>query len=146
MSAWIFPTTVDKNKPYHYEVDRAFDTLNTLFWGQSRLKSIDVGDTVYIYASPPVQTIYWRCTVLDVNVAPQNVDIDDSEFEHGYSPDVAYVKLTATRKFNATERFKLSYAEMCKHGLKSKMQSPFRPQGELLEYINSIESSVIYDD
>ena len=146
MSAWIFPTTVDKNKPYHYEVDRAFDTLNTLFWGQSRLKSIDIGDTVYIYASSPVQTICWRCIVLDVNVAPQNVDIDDSEFEHGYSPDVAYVKLTATRKFNATERFKLSYAEMCKHGLKSKMQSPFRPQGELLEYINSIESSVIYDD
>ena len=139
MATWIFPTTVDRNKTYYYEVDRAFDTLKTLFWGQSRLKSIAVGDTVYIYASSPVQTICWRCNVLDVNVAPQNVDINDSEFEHGYAePDVAYVKLTSTRKFNANERFKLSYAEMCKHGLKSRMQSPFRVNEQLLAYINSI--------
>ena len=146
MSVWIFPTTVDKNKPYHYELDRAFDTLKTLFWGQSRLKSIAVEDTVYIYASFPVQALCWRCTVLEVNVAPQNVGIDDSEFEHGYSPDVAYVKLTATRKFNATERFKLSYAEMCKHGLKSRMQSPFKANAQLLEYINSVESLVNHNE
>lgn len=139
MATWIFPTTVDKNKPYYYEVDRAFDTLKTLFWGQSRLKSIAVGDAVYIYASSPVQTLCWRCTVLAVNVAPQNVDINDSEFEHGYAePDAAYVKLTATRKFNANERFKLSYTEMCNHGLKSRMQSPFRVNEQLLAYINSI--------
>lgn len=141
MSTWIFPTTVDKNKPYRYELDRAFDTLKTLYWGQSRLKSIAVGDTVYIYASYPVQTLCWRCTVDAVNVEPQNVDIDDSEFEHGCAPpDDAYVKLTATRKFSGTERFKLSYAEMQEHGLKSRMQAPFRPNAQLLAYINSIDS------
>lgn len=141
MSTWIFPTTVDKNKPYRYEVDRAFDTLTTLYWGQSRLKSIAAGDTVYIYASSPVQTICWRCRVDAVNVAPQNVDIDDSEFEHGKAePDDAYVKLTALRKFTAAERFKLSYAEMQRHGLKSRMQSPFRPSAQILAYINSIDT------
>lgn len=147
MSTWIFPTAVDKNKPYRYEVDRAFDTLKTLYWGQSRLKSIAVGDIVYIYASSPMQTICWRCTVDAVNVAPENVDIDDSEFAHGKAePDNAYVKLTATQKFNAAERFKLSYAELQKHGLKSRMQSPFRPAAQVSAYINSIDSQVTDND
>ena len=146
MSAWIFPVCVNKKRPYWYEVDRAFETLRTLPWGQGRLKSIAVGDTVYIYATSPAQMIYWRCRVDAVNIPPQNMDIDDSEFEHGYAePDDFFVKLTAVEKFNAAAREKLSYAELCAHGLKSKIQSPFRVNAEVLAYINSIEASVNND-
>ena len=145
MSAWIFPVCVNKSRSYWYEVDRAFDTLETLFWGQGRLKSIAVGDTVYIYASFPAQMIYWRCRVDAVNIPPQGTEND--EFEHGYAePDDFYVKLTAAKKFDAIARDKLSYAKLCAHGLRSRIQSPFRLNAEVLAYINSIEASVNNND
>ena len=144
MSAWIFPVCVNKKRPYWYEVDRAFETLRTLPWGQARLKSIAVGDTVYIYATSPAQMIYWRCRVDAVNIPPQGTEND--EFEHGYSePDDFYVRLTATKKFSAAAREKLSYVELRTHGLKSKIQSKHRLNAEVLAYINSIEASVNND-
>ena len=148
MSVGILPCCVDEKKLYYYEVDRAFETLKTIFWAQSKpITNIEVGDIVYIYESFPVQAIGWKCRVLAVKVPPQNVDIDESEFEHGDGGiDDLYIKITALAKYVGDSRSKLSYAELCANGLKSKMQGPFRPKGQLLIYINSIKPSVKYDD
>ena len=148
MAAWILPACVNEKSDYYYEVDRAFETLKTIFWAQSRpITNIEVGDIVYIYESSPVKVIGWKCRVLDVKVPPQNMNIDDSEFEHGDGGvDDSYIKITALAKYDGDARDKLSYAKLCENGLKSKMQGPFRPKGQLLSYINSIEPSVVYDD
>ena len=140
MSAWILPCCVNEKKEYYYEVDRAFETLKTIFWAQSRpITNIEVDDTVYIYKSSPVQAIGWKCKVLAVKVPPQNVNIDDSEFEHGNGGvDNFYIKITAICKYVGEGRCKLSYDELCKNGLTTKMQGPLRAKGQLLTYINSI--------
>ena len=154
MSVWIIPAHVGKNDDYYYELDRALDTLKTIFWGQSKnIKNIDVGDIVYMYETPPVSAIGWRCKVLAVKVPPQNVDIDDSEFEHGYGgTSDYYIKITvigkSLGKYDDESRAKLlSLLELRRNGLNPKfhMQDSFRPKGQLLVYINSIEPSVVYD-
>lgn len=154
MATWIFPTTVNKNKPYYYEVDRALETLKTIFWGQSRpIKNIAVGDIVYIYESSPVQAIGWKCRVLAVNVPYEETsDIDDRKFEHNYKPerdrDVHYMKVTALAKYDGDSRAKLSFDKLKENGLNPNLQSirpSVRPNAQLLSYINSVPS-VVYDD
>ena len=148
MSTWILPACVDENKPYYYEVDRAFDTLKTIFWAQNRsMKSIAVGDIAYIYESSPVRVIAWKCRVVAVNVPyDETKSIDESEFEHGDGGIAeAYVKLTAICKYDDEGRQKLSYAAMRDNGLKSRMQGPFRPNEQLLAYINSVEPEAYHE-
>ena len=148
MSAWILPCCVNDKKEYYYEVDRAFEKLKTIFWAQSKpITNIEVGDIVYIYESSPVQAIGWKCRVLAVKVPPQNVNIDDSEFEHGDGGvDGSYIKITALAKYDGDSRSKFSYAELCAKGLTTKMQGPIRAKGQLLLYINSVRPSVVYDE
>lgn len=148
MSVWILPSCVNEKKDYYYEVDRAFETLKTIFWAQSKpITNIEVGDIVYIYESSPIKAIGWKCRVLDVKVPPQNVDVDDSEFEHGDGGvDDSYIKITALAKYVGDSRSKLSYAELCKNGLTTKMQDPLKAKEQLLIYINSVKPSVEYND
>ena len=147
MSVWILPCCVNEKKDYYYEVDRAFETLKTIFWAQSRpIANIEVGDIVYIYESSPVQAIGWKCRVLAVKVAPQNVDIDDSEFAHGYDEgDDSYIKITRLAKYDGDKRRKLSLDKLEKNGLTQK-RSSHRVNPQLLSYINSVKPSVVYDD
>ena len=156
MSAWIFPIRVAGEKDeYYYDLDRALDTPpHTIYQGQSRIRSIEVGDIVYFYESSPVQAIAWKCRVLAVKVPyEKTADIDERKFEHNYNPerdrDVYYMKVTALAKYDGESRVKLSLSELHKNGLNpnlTSIRSPFRPQGELLKYINSITPSVKYND
>ena len=149
MSVWILPTCVRKNNDYYYELDKALDTLKTIFWAQSRpITNIEVGDIVYIYEGLPIQAIGWKCKVLAVKASyEESKTIDDSAFEHGYSePANFYIKITAIGKYDDEARAKLSYAKLCENGLKYKMQGPFRPKGQPLVYINSVKPSVEYND
>ena len=148
MSTWLLPACVNEKKDYYYEVDRSLDTLKTIFWGQSNpIKNIAVGDIVYIYESSPVQAIGWKCKVIAVKVSPQNVDIDESDFEHGDGGiSDSYIKITALAKYDGGARRNLSYAKLRKNGLTTRMQGPLRANAQLLQYINSIKPSVVYDD
>ena len=148
MNTWLLPACVNEKKDYYYEIDRSLETLKTIFWGQSNpIKNIAVGEIVYIYESSPVQAVGWKCKVLAVKVAPQNVDIDESEFEHGDGGiSDFYIKITALAKYDGDARRKLSYAKLCENGLTTKMQGPLRVNAQLLKYINSIEPSVNYDE
>lgn len=148
MSTWLLPACVNEKKDYYYEVDRSLDTLKTIFWGQSRpITNIEVNDIVYIYESSPVQAIGWKCKVIAVKVPPQNVDIDESAFEHGDGgTSDFYIKITALAKYAGDARRKLSYAKLLENGLTTRMQGPLRANAQLLQYINSIKPSVVYDD
>lgn len=140
MSTWILPVNADQHAGYYFDVDGAFETLKTIFWGQSNaITNIAVGDIVYLYKSAPVQAIVWKCKVLAVNVAPQDVDIDDSAFEYGKkgNPDV-FIKITALCKYYGEARDKLSYAELRKNGLNTTMQGALKVNPQLLTYINSV--------
>ena len=152
MSVWIFLVRVAGEKEtYYYDIDKALETLpkRTIYQVQGRITSIEVGDIVYFYECDPVKAIGWKCRVLSVKVPyEKTADIDESEFEHGKSErDDYYIKVTALAKYDGESRFKLSLSELHKNGLKPKtIRAPFRPQGELLSYINSIKPSVKYDD
>lgn len=140
MTTWILPVNADQHASYYYNVDGAFETLKTIFWGQSNaITNIAVDDIVYIYKSAPVQAIVWKCKVLDVNVLLKDVDIDDSAFEYGIrkAPDFC-IKLTALCKYYGEARDKLSYAELRKNGLNTTMQGSLRASAQLLTYINSV--------
>ena len=145
MSAWILPCCVNDKKEYYYEVDRAFEKLKTIFWAQSKpITNIEVGDIVYIYESSPVQAIGWKCRVLAVKVPPQNVNIDDSEFEHGDGGvDGSYIKITALGNdlgyYDEESRKKLSLNELRNNGLKSNLQGAERVKPQLLKYISSFK-------
>ena len=152
MSAWILPACVNDKKDYYYEVDRSLETLKTIFWAQSRpITNIEVGDIVYIYEGVPIQAIGWKCKVLAVKVLPQNVDIDESEFEHGETErEGYYIKVVALAKYEGKEREALSLDKLRENGL-TQVRSPFnlnspRVNPQLLDYINSVKPSVIYDD
>lgn len=138
MSTWIFPVNANQKAGYYFDVDRAFEELTTIFWGQNT--AVDVGDIVYLYKSAPVQTIVWKCKVLAVNVDPRGVDIDDSAFEYGKRAIVPnlYVKITALCKYYGEARDKLSYAELRKNGLNTTMQGALKVNPQLLAYINSV--------
>lgn len=140
MSTWILPANANQHADYYYDVDGAFETLKTIFWGQSNaITNIAVGDIVYIYKNAPVQAIVWKCKVLDVNVLLKDVDIDDSAFEYGKrkNPDFC-IKITALCKYYGEARDKLSYNELRKNGLNTTMQGPLRASAQLLAYINSV--------
>lgn len=141
MSTWILPCCVDENADYYYEIDNAFDKLGTIFWGQSKpITNIAVGDIVYIYETSPVKAIVWKCKVLAVDVPYEKTsDIDDSEFGHGNAGIYdSYIKITALRRYYGESKDNLAYDELCKNGLTTRMQGPFRPNAQLLSYINSI--------
>lgn len=141
MNAWILHADVVEVKKgdYWYELDRALETLKTIFWGQSKpITNIDVDDIVYIYANKPVGKITWKCRVLAVKVPPQNADIDDSEFGHG-NGDTSdyYIKITALAKYYDAARAELSLEKLRQNGL-TQERGPHRINQQLWDYINSI--------
>ena len=162
MTTWIFLIRVSGEKDeYYYDLDEALKEMpsHTIYQGQGRIKSIDVGDIVYFYECAPEKAIGWKCRVLAVDVPYEKTsDIDDKKFEHNYKPerdrDIHYIKVTAIGKYNkGKEKAALSLKKLQENGLRSKKSSEpitirgsFRPQGELLQYINSIKPSEPDDD
>ena len=161
MSAWIWSITVNpyKKDDYYYELDRALEEMpsHTIYQGQSRIRSIEVGDIVYFYEcgkkGKSNRAIGWKCRVLAVDVPYEEIsDIDDRKFEHNYKPerdrDVHYMKVTALAKYDDDSRAKLSFDKLKENGLNPNLQSirpSVRPNAQLLSYINSVPS-VVYDD
>lgn len=154
---WLIKVRPRKKDDYYYELDRALKsdkTGGTIYQGQGRIKSIDVGDIVYFYECAPEEAIGWKCRVLAVNVPYEKTsDIDDKEFEHNYKPerdrDVHYMKVTALGNYEKKDRKALSLEKLKENGLNPNLKSirgSFRPQGELLQYINSVEPSEKYND
>ena len=152
METWILHFDVDPKKKYWYDLDGALNSKKlrgTIYQAQNtHIKNISVGDIVYLYENAPVKVIGWKCRVIAVKIPYEKTsDINDSEFEHGYSePDDFYIKITALAKYDDESRENLSLAKLRDNGL-TQERSNNRVNPQLLRYINSIKASpVLYDD
>ena len=124
MEQWIIPCNIK-----YYDVIGAFTELRCLDWKQS-VKSIAVGDEVFIYVGSPIKAIKYKCKVNKVNLS--NVEIDDSKFIVDGTPYVAYenhMELELLESFD-DERYSLS--ALIRKGLKGNIQGPRRAFNLLL--------------
>lgn len=145
MASWIFSVIVDEKAKYYYELDRALKEMpsHTIYQSQSRIRSIEVGDIVYLYECAPEKAIGWKCRVLAVNVPYcKTSDIDESEFEHGETErDGYYMKVTALGRYKKEDRKALSLEKLKENGLNPNLKSirpAVRPNAQLLKYIDSV--------
>ena len=74
MADWIIPCN-----PQYFDIFGAFEKLETIDWRQTA-KTIEPGDTVYIYVGIPVQAIAFKCKVLQTMITSEQVDDSDEEF------------------------------------------------------------------
>lgn len=82
MNSWIFPSNTKM-----YDSIGAFRNLPVVYWTQ-RLKSIEVGDIVYIYLSAPLSRIVFKCVVEDKDIPFSPDVLNDKEYwRNGHSFD-----------------------------------------------------------
>ena len=75
MANWMIPCN-----PKYFDVFGAYSKLKTIDWNQS-VKSIAVGDIVYIYVGKPVQAIMFKTRVIATGITCDEVDRSDEEFD-----------------------------------------------------------------
>ena len=136
MAEWIIPCN-GKN----YDVDSALRDLRIIEWHQSKaLTNAQVGDTLYIYESTPVQSICWRCRITDSHRMVSRINDcryyippvpDDTHF------DGPFLEIKAEYEFTVGD--KLSYSNLKQNGMKSRIQGPLRLNAEVSAYMHKIE-------
>ena len=122
MTEWIISC-----EPKYYDVDRAFQFLDKIDWGQS--SNICSGDLVYIYVNTPISAIKYMCIVnkVDLPVA----EIDDREFfldEADYHNYGRYMELGLIKRCNTNL---LSLEQLQAHGMQGYIRGPRKAVGEL---------------
>ncbi len=134
MNSWIFPCN-----PKMYDAFGAFRNLPFVYWTQ-RLKSIEVGDAVYIYLSAPFSRIIFKCVVVDKDIPFSQEILNDKEYwRDGYTFDDyplthKYIKLRPLEE-NHNER--LNFWGLKSHGETSYLMGAKRIQNE--HYLSYIE-------
>ncbi|WP_260979852.1 HNH endonuclease [Staphylococcus pettenkoferi] len=127
---WLIPCNTE-----YYDIHRAFTELTRLDWSQTQqMKSIEVGDIIYIYLSAPVKAIRYKCRVTEVN--KPKITIDDNKYiKNGATLNNkdSFIEIEYVKEFNTN---KLNYNVLKQHGLKGIIQGPRRLYGELKEYIS----------
>lgn len=142
MKTWIFPNNLN-----FYDIEEDFKNIGKVNWGQNR--KVEPGDIVYIYRSTPSHKILWKCKVGRVNYYQRKNDeytcsvTWTQKYCHG--PFFEMIPLIA---FEPME--KLSFQNLKKNGLKSRLMGPQTISAELVEYLKSVEkelgSSHLYDE
>lgn len=136
MTEWILPCS-----GMSYDINTALRELKTIEWYQSKpMTNVSVGDVMYIYASTPVQSICWKCNVTDSHRMISQ--INDSKYYIPQVPedthfDGPFIVIEAECEFTVGDH--LSYAELKKHGMKSRIQGPLRLNPEVFQYVHQIE-------
>lgn len=138
---WIIPAN---SKIYDYE--KAFSTFDQIDWKQSA--NYQVGDTVYVYATRPVQKILYKTKVIEVDLGP-NESYQNSEH---------WVDEKALESFNEVERYvrleiedhvdndALSIDALKKNGLNGVPQGPLKVNSSLSEYIDKHMSGHVFPE
>ena len=134
-SDWIIPCN-----PKYYDVFGAFDKMETVDWRQTA-KSIEPGDSVYIYVADPVQAIVFKCKVLETLIPPAMYDDSDNEFnltepEEDLGPYHINMRLKLICKFPTDA---ITMDKMREVGVKGNIQGPRRMTEELKELIREYE-------
>lgn len=138
---WILPYS-DKV----YNLSGALTKLKRIDWRQPiQLNKAKVGDIIYLYCSSPKSLIAFKGAILEVN--KEQLTIDDSEFVlDGSELDSVsrYMEIAVFREYDLAED--LSYKDLARHGLKSKLQGPTRVNPELSAYLHSMDKIQIQSD
>lgn len=128
---WLVPANPDV-----YDVEEAFNYYDTLDWRRSA--NYVTGDILFIYESGNIQKIRHKVRVVKGLLKKNEIEHDDSFWknknEQTKSKEYNYSRIKLINRVDTNE---LSFAELGKHGLKSKLQGPIKLIGNLKDYIMS---------
>lgn len=127
--------------PKYYNIREAFANLKTLFWTKVRnMKSIQVGDIVFVYVTKPEMKIMYMAEVLDAHVdykdrrADEEEEYDREERAHETTP----TELVEIRFIQSCDNNGLSLAALREKGFTGSLQTPQTIKNdELRKYIQS---------
>ena len=112
MEQWIIACNLK-----YYDVFNAFKKLKRLDWKQS-VKSIAVGDEVFIYVGIPIKAVKYKCRV-----------IDDSEFVIDGEPYENYGNYMELELLETYDDNLYALNNLRKNGLKGNIQGPRHASG-----------------
>ena len=123
---WLVPCNPEK-----YDIENAVLNLKEMYWRKNA--SYSVGDIMYIYVSKGTGEVRYKYEVEELNVQiPETLDnywLDREE--EAKNPARVRVKLLKRYPDGA-----ITLSDLREHGLKSTIQGPFRPTGDLLQYLH----------
>jgi 5-methylcytosine-specific restriction protein A len=131
MTNWIVPCNTK-----YYDVCGAFDKLKVLDWKQTN-PNVKEGDFVYIYIGKPIQSILYKCKVIQIDLP--KVEIDDSEFyvvPEKYVNSPKHMRLELIRNYQPGE---LSSEILAQYGEKGRIMCQRRMGQTLEKYIEMLE-------
>ena len=135
MADWIIPCN-----PQYFDIFGAFEKLETIDWRQTA-KTIEPGDTVYIYVGIPVQAIAFKCNVLQTMITSEQVDDSDEKFnlsDNGLEPAQMHMRLKLVKKYPPDE---ITFDKMRSLGLKGNIQGQRSVPDELKELFISADKA-----
>ena len=136
MSSWIFPSN-----PKMYDTLGASRNLPFVYWTQ-RIKSIEIGDIVYIYRGSPISRIVYKSEVVDKDIPFSGEVLNDKEYwRNGYSFDEhpltrRFIKL---RPLEENFNEKLNFCGLKSHGETSYLMGGKRIMDE--KYLSYVEAN-----
>lgn len=141
MASWIIPCN-----PRCYDVFSAFKKLKTVDWRQSA-KSIDVGDTVYIYVGRPVQAIMYKTHVIAAGFPESEADNSDAEFNLRPIPELKAersdrlaMRLQIIKQYSPED---MTLEKMAQHGMKGNVMGPRRVDSGIQALIDTVELGAV---
>ena len=129
-----------------YDHASSFEHHSFIDWRQGQTH-YEVGDTVYIYCTTPIQSIRYQCRVSKIGM-PFDEIRDDREYwkdesEYLKALEGNFVRLELVNQIDTPA---LSLQELKAQGLKSAPQGPMRLQGDVLHYVQTQFTNVDNDD
>lgn len=134
MNRWIVPSNLEQ-----YDVIGAFTDLPEVEWVQ-RLKSVEVGDVVYIYIGKPISAIKYACEVTAINLTDDDLIVDNDEDyirKGGYIDEGSSTHMRLKKVYEFDDSI-LSWPILEKCGIKGPIQGARSVPEELIAYIDNL--------
>lgn len=128
MTEWIITCNINA-----YNVEGAFDKLDTIDWKQSTY--VEKGDIVYIYVGAPMSAIRYKCEAMEVELP--EATIDDSEFVLDGSSYENYGRYMRLHLLDKYDNPLLGRSKLIENGLKT-VQGPSKVNSQLSAYLFSV--------
>ena len=106
-------------------------------WNNKHNNHLCIGDIVFLYCSQPESTIRYVAEVTEINV-PVSESIDDSAYSLTPPMPVTYKYCTRLKLIKRVRSPKLDFHKLERYGLNGSIQSPRKPNKQLLNYILSV--------
>ena len=106
-------------------------------WNNKHNNHLCIGDIVFLYCSQPESTIRYVAEVTEINV-PVSESIDDSAYSLTPPMPVTYKYCTRLKLIKRVRSPKLDFHKLERYGLNGSIQTPRKPNKQLLNYILSV--------